>query len=120
MAGDYLYILQGDSYTFSTNVAVSGVGTDLSGATIWFLAKDDPAGADSDAIINASTTSGQIGVSGANNNVVTVTLNSATTYNYAESNSLYWSLKARTSGGFVYTLDRGRAAVRRPIVVSIS
>lgn len=119
MAGAYLSILQGDTYSFSTNIAVDGVGTNLSGSYLWFLAKENPEyDEDADAVINASTNGGQISVSGASNNVVTINLNSATTANYDVSNLLYWALKCQTSAGAVYTLDRGRAAVVNPIVIN--
>lgn len=119
MAGAYLQILQGDSYSFSTNIAVDGVAQNVYGATLWFLAKADPLNdADSDAIISANTNSGQITISGSSSNVVTVTLNSATTANYTQSNVLFWSLKAELASGLVYTLDRGRACVMTPVVLT--
>lgn len=119
MAGDYLYLIQGDSYTFTCNVAVDGVAQNIYGASLWFLAKVDPDNDnDSDAIINCSTASGQIAISGNNNSTVTISINSATTNNYTEASRLYWALRAETSTGNVYTLDQGLAAVVRPVVVT--
>ena len=118
MAGDYLTIEQGDDYTFSTNVAVSGVASNLQGSTLWFLAKYSPADADADAIINASTDSGQIAISGNNSNVVTVTLNANVTNNFAQANVAFWALKCQTAANLKYTLDRGRCAIVIPGVVA--
>ena len=120
MAGDYLFILQGDTYQFSTNVAVDGVAQNIAGATLWFMAKQEIDDADADAILNATTTSGQIQISGASSNVVTVSLNTAVTANLAESNGAYWALKARTAAGAVYSLDRGRMAIQRSLPVATS
>lgn len=112
MAGDYLQLIQGDTYSLSTNVAVDGVGSNLSGATVWFIAMYDPADTDaSQTLFNVSTATGQISISGANNNVVTVNMNSSYTANIAEANVAHWALRTVTSGGAVYTLDRGRIAV---------
>ena len=114
MAGNYLSIIQGDTYTFSTNIAVNNVVQNIAGASLWFLAKVNRDDVDSNAIINASTGSGQIVISGNNSNVVTMTLNANTTANYTQSNVLYWALKAQTSVGANYTLDRGRCCVMLP------
>lgn len=117
MAGDYLSILQGDSYSFTTQVTVDSVVQNIAGASLWFLAKADPLNdADADAIINASTNSGAITI--ANSNTITVTLNSNVTANYTQSNVLFWALKMQTAAGLVYTLDRGRAAVVVPVILT--
>lgn len=121
MAGDYLNIIQGDTYVFSTNVSIDGVAQNVAGATIWFMAKtpgqDLP---DNQADISVSTSTGQIAISGANSNVITVTLNTAYTANLAESNVLSWALKMRSTVGNVYTLDRGQAAVCVPVIITNS
>lgn len=120
MAGDYLFILKGDTYTFSSNVSVSGVSQNIAGSTLWFMAKQNFDDADADAIINATTNSGQIQISGSNSNVVTVTLNTAYTANLPDSNGAYWALKCRTAGGSVYSLDRGRLAISMALPVATS
>jgi len=120
MAGDYLFILQGDTYQFSTNVAVDGAAQNIAGGTLWFMAKEAIDDADADAILNATTTSGQIQISGASSNVVTVSLNSTYTAALPVANGAYWALKARTAGGSVYSLDRGRLAIQRALPVATS
>ena len=118
MSGAYLEILQGDDYTFSTNVSVDGVAQNVAGATIWFLAKEFPdTDANSEAVINASTTSGQIAISGSNSNVITMTLNANVTANLSQANLLFWALKCQTSANLRYTLDRGRCAVVYPVIL---
>lgn len=121
MAGDYLNIIQGDTYVFQSAVAIDGVSQNVVGSTIWFMAKtpgqDLP---DNQANISVSTTTGQIAISGANGNVIVVTLNSAYTANLPESNVLSWALKMRSDSGNVYTLDRGQAAVCVPVILENS
>jgi len=119
MAGAYFNILKGDNYSLTTNVALGGTGVDLSTATLWFLAKGDPDDADADAIVNITNSNG-IAISGANNNVVTVTLNSAVTANLTASNVLWWALRCNTNVGLVYTLDRGRMRVANSVVRRVS
>ena len=119
MAGAYLEILQGDSYSFSTNVLLNGASQNVQGAYLWFVAKSAPEWqTDTQANIYCSTNTGQIAISGANNDIVTLTMNSATTANYLQGNSLWWALRAQLSNGSVYTLDRGRAAVTIPVVIT--
>lgn len=111
--GAYLSIIQGDSYVFSTNVAVDGVASNLFGSDLWFYAHttiDSQNG--EEVIIEANTDSGQVTVSGNANNIITVSLNSVTTANYPEANIAYWYLRANTASGNVYTLDRGRLCVK--------
>jgi hypothetical protein len=121
VAGSYLTIGIGQTYQYVTNVAVDGVGVDLSLADISFLAKRRPDhDSDADAIVNATSAGGQIVVAGANNNTVTVTLNAATTANYDEHPLLYWQLKVETSTGAVYGLDAGRMAIGRDVVRSVT
>lgn len=110
--GSYLYVIQGDSYVFSTNVTVDNVATNLFGSDLWFYAhtgQDNPNGPQ--ILIEANTDSGQVIISGNNNSVVTVSLNSAYTQNVPQANTAAWFLRVNTASGNVYTLDRGRLAV---------
>ncbi len=112
MAGAYLNIIKGDDYVFQTNVAVDGVEQNLSGASLWFTARPSPLDDFSvDPVINVSSATNAISVSGTNSKVISVTLNANATANYATSNLLFWALRATLSNGNTYTLDRGRAAI---------
>ncbi len=118
MAGDYLSFLQGDTYSYSTTVALNGVAQNVFGASLWFLAKMDPRNdTDAEAIITATSANGEITVGGNNNSVVTMSLNSDFTANLAQANVLFWALKMQTVAGAVYTLDRGRCCVAVPVVL---
>jgi len=108
MAGDYLHIIQGDDYVFSTNVAVDNVSQNISGATVSFYAIAERILQGDDPIINVDTTSGQVTV---NNSSITVTLNSAFTNNVAQANVAHWYLRSQLANGSVYTLDKGRLCV---------
>jgi hypothetical protein len=120
MAGAYLVIGIGQTYEFTTNVAVDGVGVDLSAADLRFLAKKRPeCDSDADAVVNASTEGGTIAVSGTNNNVVTISLSAATTANYDECPLAFWQLKAMTSTNAVYSLDAGRMAIAYDVVRTV-
>jgi hypothetical protein len=111
MAGDYLYILQGDSYSFSSNVALDGVAQNIYGANVSFYAVANPYLEGQEVLFEANTNTGQIAISGASNNQITVSLNSSFTANIPQANVGLWFLRTTTSGGDVYTLDRGRIAV---------
>lgn len=117
MAGCYLQVIQGDTYQFQTNVALDGSPVDLGTATLWFLAKSSLEFDESDdVIINASTSNGMVTVSGNSNSTVTVTLEANFTANLEGAPLAFWALKCQTLAGNVYTLDRGRIAVVRPLV----
>lgn len=118
-AGAYLYIRTGDNYSFTTNVAQGGVGTNMVNANIWFQAWGDPFSNYNDYVelINVSTATGEIAVSGANNNVVTINLNGNATANYQIANVAKWALRAQLSTGGVYTLDHGLCAITNSLIV---
>ena len=106
----------GDSYSFTTNVAVDNVSQNVYGAAIYFIGKGTTDDADSEVVVNCSTNNGQISISGSNNNVITVTMNANVTANYPETNVFHWALRCVTSGGQSYTLDRGRGCISNSIV----
>lgn len=111
MAGAYLQIISGDTYTFSTNIAVDGVAQNVQGSELSFYALANPELEGVEPIININSTAGYIAVSGNNNSTVTVTMNSAFTNNITQANVATWFLRAELSNGAVYTLDRGRLCV---------
>lgn len=110
--GDYIYMVQGDTFTYATNVALNGVAQNVFGAELSFYALANPEMEGATAIINVNSTAGYINVSGAGNNTVTVTLNSAFTNNVTEANVGHWFLRGELSSGAVHTFERGRIAVR--------
>ena len=110
--GSYLQILQGDSYSFSSNVTVDNVAQNIAGATISFYAMaalDNTTGPQE--IININSAGGQISIGGNNNSQITVSMNSDFTANITLANVGSWFLRAETTGLNVYTLDRGRLCV---------
>lgn len=109
--GSYLHIVTGDSYTFSTTITVDNVEQNIAGADISLYAIANPEFEGPTVLINVNTDSGQIAVSGNNNSNVTITLNSAYTANIPQANIGYWFLRANTTTGNVYTLDKGRMCV---------
>ena len=110
MAGDYLYIIQGDSYTFSTNVAVDNVAQNIYGATVSFYVLANPQWDGDEPIINVSTTTGEVTIINSNSGIQ-VSLNSSYTNNVLAANVAYWFLRSQLANGAVYTLDHGRCAV---------
>ncbi len=111
MAGEYIHIVMGDSYTFTSTIALDGVEQNIAGADISLYAVANPDFEGPTVLINVNTASGQIAISGNNNANITVTLNSAYTNNIPQANIGYWWLRANTSAGEVYTLDKGRCAI---------
>lgn len=111
MAGAYLEIPLGRDYTFTTNVAsrLANVSANMSGGTLYFLAKRDIfADADADAILAETPTAN------VNSNVVTVTIPRANT-GTATVNVASWELSLLTAGNSYYTLDSGRLAIVEPV-----
>lgn len=115
MAGAYIEINPQDTYTLTSNVLLNGVAQELYLSTIWFSAAQSELDTITPTLfINLSSLTGNIAISnnGTNiNSVITVTLTSALTANCNYVNYAMWSLVAKTPGGSVYTLDRGRIAV---------
>lgn len=109
--GTYIQIIQGDSYAFTSDVLLNNVEQNVAGADVSFFALANVDLGGPTEIINVNTASGQIAISGNNNSRITVTLNSDFTANIAQANVGSWFLRTETSGGEVYTLDRGRICV---------
>lgn len=128
MAGAYLEIWPQDSYSFTTNVTVSNVAQDLTGSTIWFTSYQtgfENANVNPLFNINSADTGNTVanivisnGVGISTNSLVTITLASSYTNGLSAVNSASWTIVAKTSAGKVYTLDRGRLAVRSNPTVS--
>lgn len=111
MAGAYLEIPLGRDFSFQTNVAsrLANVSANMSGGTLYFLAKRDIfADSDADAILAETPTAN------VNSNVVTVTIPRANTGG-AIVNVATWELSLLTAGNSYYTLDSGRLAIVEPV-----
>lgn len=108
--GEYLQIIQGDSYVFNTSVTVNGVEQNIFGSDISFFAMGYDWGQEQ-ILFTANTNTGQIAISGANNANIAVSFNSAFTQNIPQANVGAWFLRVATASDNVYTLDRGRICV---------
>ncbi len=111
MSGAYLFILAGENYTYQTNVAIGNVAENVAGATLWFLAQQEPIdGLQNNLIFNVSGAP-YINVSGNNNATVTINLPASLTATFLQSNAARWALRCRSANNEVYTLDRGQLAI---------
>lgn len=111
MASEYLNIVIGDSYSFTTTVTLDGVAQNIAGADISLYAVANPDFEGPTVLINVNTVGGQIVIAGTNSANITVTMNSNYTANIPQANIGYWFLRTKTAGGLVYTLDKGRCAI---------
>jgi len=112
MAGAYQEIPLGRDYSFTSNVAtrLTEVGNNLTGATLYFMAKEEPATDSNAAAIIAVTPT-------ANNvtNVVTVSIPSTNTNLSITYPLLFWELSMTSANSKSYTLDQGRMAIVQPV-----
>lgn len=121
MAGAYIEIYPQDTFSYTTNVTLSNVAQELGGSTIWFTSfqtgfdNANTAPLFNINSVNGSNTVANIGVSNgvgiSTNSIVTINLSSTFTNSLSLVNSASWTLVCKTSGGSIYTLDRGRLAV---------
>lgn len=112
MASPYLEIPLNRDYSFTTNVAsrLLALGNNLTGATLYFLAKGDP---DNDEDTNniftitptANTTT----------NVITVTIGRSVTDLNTTYPKFYWEISCLTANNLFYTLDQGLGCVTQPV-----
>ena len=114
--GAYLSVPLGRDYWFTTNVAarLTEVGNNLTGSTLYFLAKETPDyDLDSQAAINVTPTANNV------TNVVTVTIPRA---NVTFANTIplmFWEVSMLTANNLFYTLDSGRMAVTDPVKLTV-
>ena len=112
MAGAYLSVPLGRDYSFTSNVdaRLANVSNNLTGSTLYFLAKCDIFNDDdSQAIINVTPTANTT------TNVVTVTIPRAKTNLAQIYNLLFWEISMLTQNNLYYTLDGGRMAIGEPV-----
>lgn len=112
MAGAYQEIPLGRDYSFTSNVStrLTAVGNNLTGATLYFFAKEYP---DTDtnaaAIIAVTPTANNV------TNVVTVSIPKVNTSLSQTYPLLYWELSMVSANNLTYTLDQGRMAITQPV-----
>lgn len=112
MAGSYQEIPLNRDYSFTSNVAtrLANVGNNLTGATLYFLAKESPEDdADSEAIINITPTACTT------TNVITVTIPRVNTNLGTLYPKLHWEIDCLTANNLFYTLDHGLLAIVQPV-----
>ena len=111
MAGEYQDIPLGRDYSFTSNVAARllEIGNNLTGSTLYFLAKEHHDDDNADAIINVTPTANT------NTNVVTVTIPRANTDLSQVYPLLFWEISYLTANNLYYTLDQGRMAISQPV-----
>ncbi len=112
MAGAYQSIPIGRDYSFTTNVAarLTEVGNNLTGSTLYFLAKETPEwDTDSQAAINVTPTANNV------TNIVTVTIPRANTAFPNAVPLMFWEISMLTANNLYYTLDQGRMAIVEPV-----
>lgn len=112
MAGAYLSIPLNRDYSFTTNVAsrLANVGNNLSGGTLYFLAKESPeADGDTDTVLNVTPTANTT------TNVVTVAIPRAQTNTGELYPKLHWEIDLLTANNLFFTLDHGLGAIVLPV-----
>ena len=112
MAGQYQSVPLGRDYSFTSNVAsrLTEVGNNLTGSTLYFLAKQYPdTDLDSAAIVNVTPTANNV------TNVVTVSIPRVNTNLAQPYPDLFWEISCLTANNLYYTLDQGRMAITQPV-----
>ncbi len=112
MSGAYQSVPLGRDYAFTSNVAARlvEVGNNLTGSTLYFMAKQNPEWDDNgDAIINVTPTANNV------TNIVTVTIPRANTNLAQVYPLLFWEISCLTANNLYYTLDSGRMAITEPV-----
>ncbi len=111
-AGAYLEVSLGRDYSFTSNVAARllEVGNNLTGATLYFMAKSEPSDdANSQAVIAVTPSANNV------TNIVTVSMSSANTNLGQVYPLLFWELSMTSANSKTYTLDQGRMAITQPV-----
>jgi len=114
MAGAYLSIPRNRDYSFSSNVAarLADVGNNLTGATLYFVAKVDPDNNTDTAVVFNLTSANGVSAN-TSSNIITVSINASlvpSSYNVAS-----WEISCVTANAKFYTLDHGLLAITQPV-----
>ncbi len=113
-----LYMIRGDTYSFSASVKRNGAAFDLTGCDLKFSAKWEYADADGDAAITLGLGTG-VTVTDAAAGELTVEIPASATESLpAEEVQLYYDIQVVNPAGKVYTALRGTLVVRPDVTVA--
>jgi hypothetical protein len=105
------------TFTAGDDVQLDVTATaDLTGSVVYWTLKRAITDPDADALIEASTTNGDIALSGF---TATVTLAAALTAPLPTNSSLVWALQVRDNASKVYTLAQGTVLALPPVLRSV-
>jgi hypothetical protein len=116
-----LYTRRGDTVVFSITVTdrTTGGPIDLTGYSIWCTAKSSLSDPDSAAVFQLTRSSGDIEVTGAENNVIRVTIPAAATVGFTGNRVLFYDVQIRSPSGRVTTVVDGKMFVVQDVTRAI-
>lgn len=115
MTQQNLAIKRGDSNIFTVTITLNGAPLDVSAYDIWCTAKyskDDP---DINALFQLTKAGGDIAVSGANNNIATVTVAASDTIALTHDVMVFYDVQIKSVPGQITTVAEGTMNISRDI-----
>ena len=110
---------RGDGLVFDVTVTSEGVAVDLTTYDIWCTGKRNLSESDADAVFQVTKTAGDIVISGAGNNVATITVPASDTVGLTVPLTLYYDVQIKAPAGQPITVAWGQLAIGQDVTRAI-
>lgn len=110
---------RGDGLVFDVTVTSEGAAVDLSTYDIWCTGKRALSESDADAVFQVTKTAGDIVISGAGNNVATITVPASDTVGLTVPLTLYYDVQIKAPAGQPITVAWGQLAIGQDVTRAI-
>ena len=110
---------RGDGLVFDVTVTSEGAAVDLTTYDIWCTGKRNLSESDADAVFQVTKTAGDIVISGAGNNVATITVPASDTVGLTVPLTLYYDVQIKAPAGQPITVAWGQLAIGQDVTRAI-
>jgi hypothetical protein len=110
---------RGDGLVFTCTITSEGVAVDVSTYDIWCTGKRNLSEADVDAVFQVTKTAGDIVVSGAGNNIATITVPASDTVALTAPLSLFYDVQIKAPAGQPITVAWGQLTIGQDVTRAI-
>lgn len=110
---------RGDGLVFDCTITSEGAAVDLTTYDIWCTGKRNLSESDADAVFQVTKTAGDIVISGAGNNVATITVPASDTVGLTVPLTLFYDVQIKAPAGQPITVAWGQLAIGQDVTRAI-
>ena len=119
MTQQNLALKRGDTNVFAATITIASVALDVSAYDIWCTAKYNKDDLDINALFQVTKAAGAIVVSGAGNNIATITVAASLTLALTTDVSVFYDVQIKSPGGVVTTVAEGTMLISKDVTRAV-